>query len=71
MGFPFFLLLLSKLGHIVNLNSRDLKPENCMLSAIGHILLTDFGSAKELTRGEKTATLAGNARNNMLPPFAN
>ena len=30
-----------------------------MLSAIGHIVLTDFGSAKELDDGEKTATLAG------------
>ena len=38
---------------------RDLKPENCMLSAIGHIILTDFGSAKMLTDGERSTTLAG------------
>jgi hypothetical protein len=30
-----------------------------MLSAIGHIIVTDFGSAKELSDGEKTSTLAG------------
>ena len=30
-----------------------------MLSAIGHIILTDFGSAKRLDDGQKTATLAG------------
>ena len=38
---------------------RDLKPENCMLSAIGHIILTDFGSAKMLTDGQRSTTLAG------------
>ena len=30
-----------------------------MLSAVGHIILTDFGSAKRLDDGQKTATLAG------------
>ena len=39
--------------------SRDLKPENCMLSALGHIVLTDFGSAKMLDEGETSTTLAG------------
>ena len=33
-----------------------------MLSAIGHIVITDFGSAKKLSDGEKTSTLAGNKR---------
>ena len=30
-----------------------------MLSGIGHIIITDFGSAKKLADGEKTSTLAG------------
>ena len=38
---------------------RDLKPENCMLSEIGHIVLTDFGSAKMLQVSQKTNTMAG------------
>ena len=38
---------------------RDLKPENCMLSEQGHIVLTDFGSAKMLDVAEKTSSLAG------------
>lgn len=38
---------------------RDLKPENCMLSEIGHIVLTDFGSAKTLEVSQKTSTIAG------------
>lgn len=38
---------------------RDLKPENCMLSELGHIILTDFGSAKMLELSEKTTTIAG------------
>jgi serine/threonine protein kinase len=38
---------------------RDLKPENCMLSDRGHIVLTDFGSAKMLELSEKTTTIAG------------
>ena len=38
---------------------RDLKPENCMLSEMGHIILTDFGSAKMLELSEKATTIAG------------
>lgn len=30
-----------------------------MLSALGHIVLTDFGSAKMLDEGETSTTLAG------------
>ena len=35
---------------------RDLKPENCMLSHTGHVILMDFGSAKVLEAGEHTNT---------------
>ena len=38
---------------------RDLKPENCMLSHTGHVVLTDFGSAKVLEIGEHTNTFSG------------
>ena len=38
---------------------RDLKPENCMLSHTGHVILTDFGSAKVLEVGEHTNTFSG------------
>lgn len=38
---------------------RDLKPENCMLSHTGHVILTDFGSAKILEAGEHTNTFSG------------
>lgn len=38
---------------------RDLKPENCMLSHTGHVMLTDFGSAKVLEAGEYTNTFSG------------
>ena len=44
--------------HVLNI-CRDLKPENCMLSEQGHILLTDFGSAKTLHHRERASTLAG------------
>jgi len=33
---------------------RDLKPENILLDDGGHVCLTDFGLAKEVSEGEKT-----------------
>ena len=37
----------------------DLKLENCLLGAEGHVRLTDFGTAKELGEGGVTSTFCG------------
>lgn len=40
------ILALEHLHHEVRVIYRDLKPENCLLDAEGHLLLTDFGLSK-------------------------
>ncbi|KAL9107508.1 MAG: hypothetical protein Q9227_007610 [Pyrenula ochraceoflavens] len=40
------ILALEHLHHEVGVIYRDLKPENCLLDAEGHLLLTDFGLSK-------------------------
>ena len=45
--------------HSEDILHRDLKAENVLIAASGHIKLTDFGCAKRLKQGEKTFSLVG------------
>jgi protein kinase A len=38
---------------------RDLKPENLLIGADGHLKITDFGFAKRIPAGTRTYTLCG------------
>ena len=54
------ILLALEYIHKQNAIYRDLKPENIMLSAEGHIKLTDLGFAKGgMEYGKKTYTFCG------------
>ena len=44
--------------HRMNIVYRDLKPENLLIDKEGHIKITDFGFAKQLTN-DRTYTLCG------------
>ncbi|KAI4157252.1 MAG: hypothetical protein L6R39_000712 [Caloplaca ligustica] len=45
------ILALNHLHNTVGVVYRDLKPENCLLDADGHLLLTDFGLSKVAVDG--------------------
>ncbi|KAJ9657152.1 hypothetical protein H2198_004510 [Neophaeococcomyces mojaviensis] len=57
------ILALHFLHHTVGVIYRDLKPENCLLDADGHLLLTDFGLSKVAI---KDAATPGGSRCNSL-----
>ncbi|CAA6655757.1 unnamed protein product [Spirodela intermedia] len=38
---------------------RDLKPENVLMDADGHVMLTDFGLAKEINESDRSNSMCG------------
>jgi serine/threonine protein kinase len=52
-------LALSHLHINVGVVYRDLKPENCLLAADGHLILTDFGLSKVAEDGSTCNSLLG------------
>ncbi|KAK0362992.1 hypothetical protein LTR94_017160 [Friedmanniomyces endolithicus] len=52
-------LALEHLHHNVRVIYRDLKPENCLLDAEGHLLLTDFGLSKVALEDERANSILG------------
>ncbi|KAF3921294.1 Phototropin-1 [Orbilia brochopaga] len=52
-------LALDHLHRNVGVVYRDLKPENCLLDASGHLLLTDFGLSKVAEDGARCKSMSG------------
>ncbi|OAA68096.1 serine/threonine-protein kinase psk1 [Niveomyces insectorum RCEF 264] len=52
-------LALSHLHSTLGVVYRDLKPENCLLDAEGHLLLTDFGLSKVALPGARDRAASG------------
>lgn len=45
--------------HMLNIIYRDVKLENILIDADGHIVLTDFGLSKELSGSSRTHSFCG------------
>lgn len=53
--------IVSAVSHLHNCGivHRDLKPENILMDADGHVVLTDFGLAKEIDESSRSNSLCG------------